>query len=131
MNRVEVFFDGECPLCVREINMLRRLDAKKDRIRFTDIAAPDFRPADYGKSFGEFMGSIQGRRASGEWIHGVEVFRELYAAVGLGPLVALTRLPGIRQALEVGYRFFSKYRLSLTGRKDVCAGDRCTVPQPR
>lgn len=111
--------------------MLRRLDAKKSRIRFTDIAAPDFRPADYGKSFGEFMGSIQGRRANGEWIHGVEVFRELYAAVGFGPLVMLTRLPGIRHALEAGYRFFSKYRLTLTGRKDACAGDRCAVPQPR
>ncbi len=33
---VEVFFDGECPLCMREIRMLRRLD-RKDRIRFTDI----------------------------------------------------------------------------------------------
>jgi predicted DCC family thiol-disulfide oxidoreductase YuxK len=131
VNQVEVFFDGECPLCVREINMLRRLDAKRQRIRFTDIAAPAFRSEDYGKSFGEFMGSIQGRRASGEWIHGVEVFRELYNAVGFGPLVAMTRLPGVRQALEVGYRFFSKYRLRLTGRGEVCANDRCAVPQAR
>lgn len=35
--RVEVFFDGECPLCMREIRVLRRLDGK-GHIRFTGRA---------------------------------------------------------------------------------------------
>ena len=34
---IEVFHDGGCPLCNREIEMLRRLDTK-GRIKFTDIA---------------------------------------------------------------------------------------------
>ena len=38
---VEVFYDGECPLCVREIRMLRRMD-RAGGILFTDIATPDF-----------------------------------------------------------------------------------------
>ena len=37
--RIEVFFDGDCPLCVKEIGMLRWMD-RKNRIRFTDIAEP-------------------------------------------------------------------------------------------
>ena len=31
---VEVFYDGDCPLCTREIRLLRRLD-RRGRIRFT------------------------------------------------------------------------------------------------
>jgi predicted DCC family thiol-disulfide oxidoreductase YuxK len=38
---IEVFYDGACPLCLREINLLRRRD-RKHAIRFTDIAAVGF-----------------------------------------------------------------------------------------
>lgn len=112
---VEVFFDGECPLCVREIGMLRRLD-KKQRIRFTDIAAPSFDPATTGLSMATLMDRIHGRLPSGEVIEGVEVFRRLYGAVGLGFLLAWTRWPGLRALADWGYRTFAKNRLRLTGR---------------
>ena len=115
--KVEVFFDGACPLCLREIKMLRWLD-RKENIRFTDIANPAFRPTDYGKSMQQFMDEIQGRLPDGSWITGVEVFRRLYAAVGLSPIVALTRLPGVSHGLDLGYRLFARNRLRLTGRCD-------------
>ncbi|GIX00143.1 MAG: thiol-disulfide oxidoreductase [Pirellulaceae bacterium] len=121
--QVEVFYDGECPLCLREIRMLRWMDRKKN-IRFTDIADPTFRPSNYGKSKQEFMAEIQGRLPDGSWITGVEVFRRLYAAVGLGPLVALARLPGVSFVLDLGYRIFAKNRLRLTGR---CSTGACEV----
>jgi predicted DCC family thiol-disulfide oxidoreductase YuxK len=121
--QVEVFYDGECPLCLREINMLRWMD-RKDRIRFTNIADSSFNPADYDKTMKEFMDEIQGRLPNGTWIIGVEVFRRLYAAVGLGPLVALTRLPGVSHGLDLGYRVFAKNRLRLTGR---CNAGACEV----
>lgn len=121
--RVEVFYDGECPLCVREIKLLRWMD-RKSRIRFSDIADPAFVPADYGKTMGEFMDEIQGRYPDGTWIIGVEVFRQLYAAVGFGPLVWLTRLPVVSHVMEWGYRIFAKNRLKLTGR---CDGGACKV----
>jgi predicted DCC family thiol-disulfide oxidoreductase YuxK len=115
--QLEVFFDGECPLCLREIKLLRRLD-RKHRIRFTDIEDTSFSPAGFGMTMKDFMDEIRGRLPSGEWITGVEVFRRLYAAVGLKPVVALTRLPGISHGLEFGYRVFAKNRLRLTGRCD-------------
>ncbi len=115
--QVEVFYDGECPLCLREIKLLRRLD-RKHRIRFTDISDPSFIPARFGMTMKDFMDEIQGRLPNGEWITGVEVFRRLYAVVGLKPVVALTRLPGISHGLEFGYRVFAKSRLRLTGRCD-------------
>lgn len=120
---VEVFYDGDCPLCIREIGMLRRKDRKK-KIRFTDISAPEFRPDEFGKDMDTLMAEIHGRLPTGEWIIGVEVFRRLYAAVGFSPLVSLTRLPLISHGLELGYRIFARNRLRLTGR---CTDDRCAV----
>lgn len=121
--RVEVFFDGDCPLCVKEINLLRWMD-RRGRIRFTDIAAPDFDASSVGLTFDELMARIHGRDADGELIEGVEVFRQLYSAVGLGIFVVFTRIPGISHALDWAYRIFARHRLSLTGR---CADGQCDV----
>lgn len=121
---VEVFFDGQCPLCMREIAMLRRLD-RRGRIRFTDIAAADFEPSTLGLDMETLMDRIHGRLPDGTFIEGVEVFRRLYAAVGLGPVVALTRLPGVSGALDLAYRKFAANRLRWTGR---CVDGVCAVP---
>ena len=120
---VEVFYDGDCPLCVREIGMLRWMD-RRERIRFTDIADPVFNPADHGMTMKDFMDEIQGRLHDGTWIVGVEVFRRLYAAVGFSWLVWPTRLPAISHALDFGYRVFAKNRLRLTGR---CNQETCEI----
>ena len=114
---VQVFFDGDCPLCAREVRLLKWLDRKK-HILFTDIAGSSFHAADYGKSQDELMTEIHGRMPSGTWILGVEVFRQLYTAVGFGILVWFTRLPGIAHLLDYCYRWFAKNRLALTGRCD-------------
>jgi predicted DCC family thiol-disulfide oxidoreductase YuxK len=123
---VEVFFDGECPLCRREIAALRRLDRGRGRIRCEDIAAPGFDAAALGRTRAELMARIHARLPDGTWVEGVEVFRRLYAAVGLGRLVALSRLPGLSHALDAAYRLFARHRLRLTGRCD----DACARPAP-
>lgn len=120
----EVFFDGECPLCRREIALVRRLD-RGGRVRCTDIAAPGFDPGPLGRTHAELMARIHGRMPDGALVEGVEVFRQLYAAVGLGPLVALTRVPPLSWALDAGYRWFAKNRLRLTGR---CTDATCDLP---
>ncbi len=120
----EVFYDGDCPLCMREIRMLMRLD-KKERILFTNIADPEFDPTQLGTTHEQLMQRIRGRLPDGSWVEGVEVFRRLYGAVGFGPVVALSRLPGVRGALDWGYSKFAANRLKWTGR---CT-DACEIPQ--
>lgn len=112
---VEVFFDGDCPLCRREIAMLRRRD-RKQRIRFTDICAEGFDAQALGVDFEQLMAEIHGQLPDGTMIRGVEVFRRLYAAVGWRRTMAVTRWPIIRQVLDMGYRLFARHRLRLTGR---------------
>jgi predicted DCC family thiol-disulfide oxidoreductase YuxK len=123
---LEVWFDGACPLCAREVAFLRRLD-RRGRILFTDLAAPGFDAAATGIAWQALMDRIHARLADGTVVEGVEVFRRLYSAVGLGWLVAPTRLPGVRQALDLAYRIFARNRLRLTGR---CQDDACTVHAP-
>ena len=120
---VEVFYDGACPLCLREINMLRRRD-HRGRIRFTDIAAEGFDPQAAGVTWDALMARIHGRLPDGTLIEGVEVFRRLYAAVGFRRLVRLSRAPGIANLLELAYHLFAKNRLRLTGR---CTEAGCEV----
>ena len=125
--RIESFFDGDCPLCLREVNLLRRLD-RRGHILFTDIAAPDFRVAEGGPSHASLMERMHGRLPDGSWIEGVEVFRQMYAAVGFGPLVALSRLPGLFGLLDLGYLLFARNRLRLTGR---CVDGACAIGDAR
>lgn len=120
---IEVFFDNECPLCRREISLLRWMD-RKERIQFTDITSGEFDPAEFSMTMDQFMDEIQGRLPDGSFITGVEVFRRLYSAVGFRWVVPITRVPGISHAMDFGYRVFAKNRLKFTGR---CTSE-CALP---
>lgn len=124
---IEVFFDGGCPLCRREINMLRRKD-RHQRIRFTDIDSPEFQDATLGVTRDQLMAEIHGRLSDGTLIKGVEVFRRLYSAVGFGPIISITRWPVISSMLDLGYWVFAKNRLKLTGR---CSATSCPIPNSK
>jgi len=124
----EVFYDGDCPLCRREIELLQRLDRKSQVLSFTNIATEE--KLSIEKSHAELMGRIHGRDLkTGEIVEGVEVFRRLYAAVGFSPIVALTRFAPISWLLDRGYEWFAKNRLRLTGRDPVAAHctDHCSA----
>jgi predicted DCC family thiol-disulfide oxidoreductase YuxK len=118
---IELFYDGGCPLCSREVRFLQRRNTS-GLIRFTDLDAPGFRPAADGPGFETLMARIHARLPDGTWVEGVEVFRRLYTAIGFGPLVALTRLPGIAQLLDWSYALFARYRRPLLGR---CTAGTC------
>jgi len=112
---LEVFYDGACPLCRREVAWLRRRD-RKETVSFIDIAAPDFDPTPLGKTHSALMAKMHVRTPDGTWRQGMEAFRRLYAAVGLGWLLAPTRLPLLRELADKAYALFARNRLRCTGR---------------
>lgn len=126
--QVRILFDGECPLCAREIAFLRRLDRGRGRIAFEDIAAPGHDPSVYRLDSATLMARIHGVLPDGTIIEGVEVFRRAYTAVGWGALVAPTRWPGIRNLAEAAYRTFARNRLRWTGRAPACEDGSCGLP---
>lgn len=120
---LEVFFDGACPFCAREVRFLRRLD-RRGQVLFTDIAEPGFSPERARVPWDALMDRIHARLADGTLVEGVEVFRRIYALLGFGPLVAVTRLPGLSNLLDAGYAWFARNRMRLAGR---CSDGRCGV----
>jgi predicted DCC family thiol-disulfide oxidoreductase YuxK len=115
--QIRVQFDGECPLCAREVRFLGRLDRRRGRILYEDITAPELDPAAYGLEAGDAMQRIHGVLPDGMVVEGMEVFRRAYGAAGLGWLLAPTRWPGLRRLADAGYRAFARNRLRLTGRE--------------
>ena len=120
---IEVFYDGACPFCTREMRMLRSRGRRR-QLRFIDISDPVFDSGSVGLSWNTLMDRIHARLPDGTIVEGVEVYRRLYSAIGFGPLVAMTRLPGLRQLLDLAYRVFAKNRFRLAGR---CMDGACGI----
>ena len=103
---VEVFYDGDCRLCAREIGMIQRCDKRK-HIRFSGISVTGFDTDSVGVSWTVLMGHIHGRLPDGTIVEGVEVFRRFYTAIGFGAVVVVTLISWVSHLLEFGYRMFA------------------------
>ncbi|MGL5077875.1 MAG: DCC1-like thiol-disulfide oxidoreductase family protein, partial [Waterburya sp.] len=42
--KIKLLYDGECPLCVREVDFLTKKDAGRKIIKFVDITELDYDP---------------------------------------------------------------------------------------
>ena len=128
MAELTVLFDGGCPLCLREVNTLQRLDNGRQRLAFVDIDQPDYNPSLHqGISYRQAMGRMHAIRSDGEVITDVEVFRQAYAIVGFGWLYAPTRWPVISVLVDALYNWWAYRRLQLTRRAnlEVLCSERC------
>ena len=66
---IRILYDGECPLCSREIRFLERRDRGRKRIEFEDISRADFDPATYGLDARHVMARIHGVLPDGSVTH--------------------------------------------------------------
>ncbi|MCC5866837.1 MAG: DUF393 domain-containing protein [Wenzhouxiangella sp.] len=106
--QVTVWYDGGCPLCSREIALMRRLD-RLGRIEFVDVDADNANcPLDRAQLLARFHAREGGR------IHdGAAAFAAMWRAIPwLRPLGLLARIPPVLWMLEGGYRLFLKFRPS-------------------
>mmetsp|Transcript_5331 Transcript_5331/g.9341 ORF Transcript_5331/g.9341 Transcript_5331/m.9341 type:complete len:234 (-) Transcript_5331:67-768(-) len=118
--QIRLLYDGECHLCMKEVNFLQRRDAGSGKIEFVDIAADDYDPSENADiEYADAMGRIHAIKADGSVITGVAVFRELYEAVGLGYIYAVTKNPFFGSLAEKAYNIWADRRLQLTGRGDL------------
>jgi predicted DCC family thiol-disulfide oxidoreductase YuxK len=118
--RVKLLYDGDCPLCLREVNFLQKKDGGRGLVVFVDIADDGYDPAQHGGvSFADAMGRIHGVMADGTVIKNVEVFRRVYEVLGMGWVYAATRWPLIGPLVDWAYNVWADWRLRVTGRPDL------------
>lgn len=115
--KIALLYDGQCPLCLREVRFLEAQDRGRGIIRFVDIMEPQYNPEDQGGiTFEQAMGRIHAIKADGTIVQGVEVFRQVYSALGMGWIYAATRWPVLRPLVDTLYDRWADWRLALTGR---------------
>lgn len=118
--KIKLLYDGECPLCVREVNFLTKKDAGRGIVKFVDIASPGYDPqVNAGIDFATAMGRIHGILSDGTVVKNVEVFRQVYESLGMGWVYGITRLPGLGVIADWLYGIWADWRLKLTGRPDI------------
>lgn len=118
--KIKLLYDGECPLCLREVDFLRREDAGRGLVAFIDIADISYSPeANGGVDFEAAMGRIHAVLPDGTVIKNVEVFRRVYEILGMGWIYAITRLPIIGSLADALYGVWADWRLALTGRPNL------------
>ncbi len=106
---VTVFYDGACPLCVREIALLRRLD-RRGRIRFENVADPGA-PVSCDIDREKLLARFHVRGADGNVVDGAAAFTEAYAQIPVFAWVRpLGRVEWTRRMLDVAYALFLKVR---------------------
>ena len=118
--KIKLLYDGECPLCLREVNFLLKRDAGRGIVNFVDIAALNYQPEEHGGvGFATAMGKIHAVLPDGTVIKNVEVFRRVYEELGLGWVYAVTKLPLLGSIADWLYGIWADWRLALTGRPDL------------
>jgi predicted DCC family thiol-disulfide oxidoreductase YuxK len=125
--QIELLYDGQCPLCVREVNFLQKRDAGRGLVAFVDIADDRYNPEAHGGiDYETAMGRIHAVLADGTVVKNVEVFRRIYEILGMGWVYAVTKLPVVGAIANWLYSIWADWRLPLTGRPDLATvmGDR-------
>lgn len=106
MSRLTVWHDGACPLCRREIALMRRLD-RAGAIDFVDARDGDAScPIDGAELLARFHA-----REDGVMLSGAAAFAAMWRAIPLlRPLGLAARSPWVLALLERAYRHFLRVR---------------------
>jgi predicted DCC family thiol-disulfide oxidoreductase YuxK len=113
---LELLYDGECPICKREICVLQKKD-NQTKIKFIDISSKEFSPSEHNNiDYHTLMSQIHAIDSQGNLLVGLPAFAAVYARCQLLVTSTLLRIPFIKTLLKPLYNLFAKKRLWMTGR---------------
>ena len=106
---VKVWFDSACPLCAREISIMRKLDWL-NKVDFVDVLSTPDCPTQREHLLERF----HAQRPGGPLLSGAAAFALLWRALPLlRPLGEIARIPFVLGILEILYLKFLKIRPKL------------------
>ncbi|WP_113906334.1 thiol-disulfide oxidoreductase DCC family protein [Aliidiomarina celeris] len=111
--KLTIFYDGGCPLCVREMKHLKRLD-QNGKMAFEDILAADFEARFPHVSIENANRILHGMNGNGVMLYGLDVTHAAWSLVGRGWLTAPMRWPLIRWVADKVYLWFARNRYTVS-----------------
>lgn len=120
---VELLYDGECPICQREICMLQK-KASQAKVKFTDISSIEFLSSGCKVDYNSAMSQMHAIDSQGKMLVGLSAFAAVYARCKLLILSTCLRIPFLKKILEPLYAVFAKNRLWITRREKSKRGNK-------
>lgn len=118
-NNLKLLYDGECPICKREICVLKKKDSET-KINFIDISSNEFSPIENNNiDYNTAMSQIHAIDSNGNLLLGISAFAAVYARCELLVTSTLLRISFIKKILKPLYTLFAKKRLWITGRMNT------------
>ncbi|MCE2746947.1 MAG: demethoxyubiquinone hydroxylase family protein [Burkholderiales bacterium] len=106
---VEVYFDGSCPMCRREIAVYQNITPDQP-ISWIDVSKPETQ-LPQGQSKEQLMARFHTRTAQGELLNGAAAFVHVWAQLpGWRVLAWLAKVPGMLWFMEKAYNGFLPVR---------------------
>ena len=111
--KLQLFYDGDCPLCKAEMEFLERRD-KNNYIGFVDVRLSHALEPLKGVSCEVALNAIHARTDTGEILMGIDAFCIAYQLTGLNLLAWILSRKSLRPILNYGYRVFAQNRHSIS-----------------
>lgn len=132
-----LYYDGECPLCLREIRMFQGRN-HQGRLELVDIAQPSVMPLP-GLSRADMLDCLHAQFSDGKLVTGVDATYWSYRSVGLDWLVMPLSWSWARPFWLWAYRQFCRLRPTLARIIPMpgadpgvtCESDRCAPKKKR
>ncbi len=123
--RLTLYFDGNCPFCLAEMQRLRSWN-KAGYLAFVDIAEPGFDPALLGVDMSALNLQLHSQTADGTLLVGIDSMLAAYPLVDKSWMIWPLRVRLLRPLLGWLYRQFARNRYRVSAWLGYSPVVRCT-----
>ena len=115
--RLTVFYDGACPICVRDRRTYEKLAGERNNVSWVDITTAEAQLREAGIDPRKALTELHVQDGEGNIFSEIDAYRLLMARIPLlKPIGWLIGLPLVRPILSRLYRWWVRRRLIRDGR---------------
>lgn len=108
-----IFYDSHCPLCLAEMRHLKKFD-RQQRIKLVDLHdETQLQPYPHINRQ-EAMQKLHAQDETGKMLYGLDVTAAAWSLVGKYRFLKILRWPLLRNISDLLYKFFARYRDSIS-----------------
>ena len=109
-----LFYDGQCPLCLREMQQLQHHD-RKGLIYLVDIHSDEMHMKFPMIDKNQASNMLHAMRSDGSMLYGLDVTCTAWNLVGKHKWLKILRLPVLRVIADAFYLLFARHRYTISG----------------